>query len=341
MPTTTCRWLEQLPKTPVATSSELKTCQGSKESCENHAKSGEELRWTRKHKFKQKDGKRALRDSVDTAVEISYSFNSVKNLEKTQDDSESVVKRRPTSRPSDGDETFLDAPSLRRMETSFDTDVGSLRPALKLLFEKSKPPARSTSAESILGPETGEATEHLQKNLVEPDTYELVRRAEMLEPLHREKTKEVDTTAKGATSKERSKEAVNNLVKPHPRETRRVQTTATRSSKEMKRENENMRNTPLTIASFQPVMSEVAETLPGSQSSAATSVESPTPWRLSWKKVLGIPRQQATLNGDQKGGQNVTPKDSGSSEGSAPTAERGSKEVEVKEEPTMKSVSDI
>ncbi|RCN38732.1 hypothetical protein ANCCAN_15354 [Ancylostoma caninum] len=282
-----------------------------------------------------------LRDSVDTALEISYSFKSVKNLERTQDDSESMVKRRPTQRPSDGDETFLDAPSLQRMETSFDTDVGSLRPALKLLFEKNKPPARSTSAESILGPEMGEATENLQKNLVEPDTCELVRRAEMLEPLQHLKNKEIDTTAKGATSKERSKEAVKNSVKPHPEEIGRVQTTAARSLKEMRRENENRRNTPFTIASFRPVTSEIAETLPGSQSSAATSVQSPTPWRLSWKKVLGIPRQQPTSSSDQRGGQNVTPKDSGSSEGSAPTVERGSKEVEVKEEPTMKSVSDV
>ncbi|EYC01410.1 hypothetical protein Y032_0107g3781 [Ancylostoma ceylanicum] len=76
MPTTTCRWLDHLPRTPVAASSELKT-QGSKESCEGHVKSSEELRWPRKHRFKQKEGKKALPDSVETAVEISYSFKSV------------------------------------------------------------------------------------------------------------------------------------------------------------------------------------------------------------------------------------------------------------------------
>ncbi|EYC01411.1 hypothetical protein Y032_0107g3781 [Ancylostoma ceylanicum] len=225
------------------------------------------------------------------------------------------------------------------METSFDTDVGSLRPALKLQFERSKLPQPSTSAESMLGPDTGEATENQQPNLVEPDTYELVRRAEMLEPLERVKSKEIIGTAKKTESKERSKDAVNSLVNPHQGGTRSVQNNATRTSKETRRENEKKGST-LKIGSLQQ-MSDIGETLPGSHSSAAPSVESPNPWRLSWKRVLGIPRPQQTLEVARKSKENIFPKDSGSSEGSAPTPERGSEGVDVKEEPTMKSVSNV
>lgn len=58
MPTTTCRWLEQAAKTPLVTSLESRTSQGSKDSYESHMKSSEELRWTRKHRFKQKGGRK-------------------------------------------------------------------------------------------------------------------------------------------------------------------------------------------------------------------------------------------------------------------------------------------
>lgn len=78
-------------------------------------------------------------------------------------------KRSPTKKLVDEDGTLHDAPSLERVETSVDSDLGSLRSTVQRLA-KARPATKCTSGDSILGVELGEGVNST-------DTGDLIDRA--------------------------------------------------------------------------------------------------------------------------------------------------------------------
>ncbi|KAK6737472.1 hypothetical protein RB195_019899 [Necator americanus] len=336
MPITSSRWPETLAKTPESGSLEVKTS-SKVESPENYTQSKEEPRWSRRHKFRKKEGKKILPDSPETAIEKSYSFRSIRNIQKTQGDSSSREREKMKNKKEtntleyqptyENDETINDAPSLRRFEAMPDTEIGSLHPEFT---ERRKHP-ETTSAESILGPEEEEPNEPQQGDV---DTNELVKRATLMIPMKLVKKK---ISAEKIVDEERkvvrAKHRMNVGVQPLQNKMGDMKNLKKLKRQVNKRSNISMERHPFTF--HKPVISEGVLT---TQSSIATSIDPPTPWFPAWEDLQAKHRKKLSSEPVMESTQIVDPKGCGSLEGSICSTEQG---VFLKEDPTMKSVREL